>query len=119
MTEPEHDAFLDRCRRLLDTRVDTLPPALAMRLARARKTATSEGASPRRMTQRPVWLWASGAVAAVALAVAIFVGDTREPAVLPIAHADDLELMAASKDQMDLYDNLDFYRWLASDHNAS
>jgi hypothetical protein len=84
------------------------------RLAAARRDALSAARAP---AHRRMWLPAAGAMAACALALGVILWRPA-PAPSP-AHAHqaasanaELPLEADSK-QMDLYQNLDFYQWLA------
>lgn len=84
------------------------------RLAAARRNALS---AARASSHRRVWLPAAGAMAACALAVGVILwrpAPSPSPAQnRPVASAEaELPLEADSK-QMDLYQNLEFYQWLA------
>lgn len=98
--------------------VDALTHA---RLAAARRNAMT--ASPTRSRKR-VWLPAAGAMAACALAIGVVLWRPA-PAPSPVQNqpvaSTDAELPPdADSRQMDLYQNLDFYQWLAQqpDPNA-
>lgn len=84
------------------------------RLAAARRTAMSSARTP---SHKRVWLPAAGAMAACALVVGVILwrpAPTPSPTQnRPAASAEaELPLEADSK-QMDLYQNLEFYQWLA------
>jgi hypothetical protein len=104
-------------RRHLDAAVHDLDGATVTRLRAARREAL-RGADRAR---RPAWLWplasalSTGIVVAVAAALWLSAGPARAP--LPGAGIEDLEVIA-SFDQVDLYTDTDFYRWLAEQNNA-
>lgn len=116
---PEQGSWLQQARQLLDAEVEQFDYALRSRLNQARQSALATLAPVRH--QR--WdRWIAGAVAA-GLATALAVQLWWQPASLAPA-ADDLlasdvaeldaELLVASDDQLELYENLEFYAWLQS-----
>jgi hypothetical protein len=109
--------FEQRARALYHEAANRLDPATAGRLRAARRSALEAAQAPashRRMrTLLPV-----GALAAVALA-ALMVWQPLQHDAVPataVAHAADNELPpdADGNDDPKLYQNLDFYSWLAS-----
>jgi hypothetical protein len=96
---------------LLDESADALDAATLSRLNRARQAALSQG---RGVSSR--WTVAVGlAGAALALVLAFGLGERQArqsvPAPVAIGQAGDAEALA-SDDNLDLYENLDFYAWL-------
>jgi len=51
-------------------------------------------------------------------AVALFFWLSTSPGNLPAKHAEDFEIVT-SQERIDFYQNLDFYRWLATKENGS
>lgn len=89
------------------------------RLAAARRNAMAAARAP---SHKRVWLPAAGAMAACALAVGVILwrpASAPAPAQdRPVASsAAELPLDTDSK-QMDLYQNLDFYQWLAQQSDS-
>ena len=110
--EPRSDEpWVERAVALLDESADALDAATLSRLNRARHAALSQG---RGVSSR--WTMGIGlAGAALALMLAFGLGQrqalqsVKEPvAVEQTGDADAL----ASDDNLDLYENLDFYAWL-------
>jgi hypothetical protein len=122
MTHPSDKALERRARALYHEASRQLDPATAGRLRAARRTALQAAQAPAHGRLRS--LLPVGALAAVALAAlmvwqplqrgdsagAIPAGTTGTASELP----PDLE----TQDSPELYQNLDFYSWLAS-HRAS
>ncbi len=118
MNEPEPDHPLAaRARAQLDHDAAALDETTRVRLraARLRALAALEGpASARRGFGAPRGLVATAAGAAV-LALVVASWPQREGTEGALAvELDDVELLA-SADDLELYDDLDFYRWLADD----
>lgn len=103
-----------RARTALDESIDALDGETVARLASARRRAL--GFERRR--SRPA-LVAAGGLLAATLALAIGVSWwTRSSAELAAVESpealEDLELLAANE-ELDLYENLEFYEWLEAD----
>ena len=117
-TSPEMEnrdrELVQRAREIHEQACANVDARTHARLAAARRNAVA--AAPTHSHKR-VWLPAAGAMAACALAVGVILW---RPASAPphartqqVASADaELPLDADSK-QMDLYQNLEFYQWLA------
>jgi hypothetical protein len=89
------------------------------RLAAARRNAIMAARAP---SSRRVWLPAAGAMAACALAVGVIFwrpAPAPSPAQTRQVAPGDVELpLDADNQPMDLYQNLDFYQWLAQQPEA-
>ena len=116
MSEEEREkAFLERTKAVLDESEEDLDANTLSRLRQARTRALhgEERRKPRS------WFWfsfpsaAGMATALVAVLVALFY-ITRPPVQEPNKSIGDLEILA-SNDQLELYENLDFYAWLAKE----
>jgi hypothetical protein len=102
----DDDPLIGRIRSALDEGAANLDGATRSRLAQARARALE----PRHSHWR-LWLPAGGAVFASVLAAVLWLG---QPAPLPgngFNGVADLELLT-SNDGLELYQELDFYRWL-------
>ncbi|MEO5626235.1 MAG: DUF3619 family protein [Dokdonella sp.] len=105
------EAWVERAVALLDESTDALDAATLSRLNRARQAALAQ--------RRPAlsrWMIGAGfAGAALALLLAFGIGQrhTPSPAGAPVAieQVGDADALA-SDDNLDLYENLDFYAWL-------
>jgi len=106
-TEPNDEAFLASSKALLDERARDLDADVAARLRQARYRALE--AKPRPF----FWLLPAGGVAAASvavLAVALWFYQPGRPA--PMQGVEDLEILS-SPENLELFDDLEFYGWLA------
>lgn len=115
MNEPDQEHnFIDRVRKTLDEGTDHLDPQVQSRLAGMRRTALDAGERPRIEWRRwftlPVTGWAMAAVLVIVLMVYL-----QQPGSVP-AELDDIELLAA-EDNLEFYDSLEFYAWLAEEES--
>jgi len=115
VTEDREKHFLDAARRVLDQAERDLDGATRARLRAARARALNEGRRP--WTRPGAWwlpLGGFAAAAVVVLAVALwFAAPSGAPPGI-----EDLELLTAL-DNQELYDEPEFYRWLAGTADAS
>ena len=121
MSEKARDAQLAECiRRRLDEDVSGLDDATLSRLRRARRLAVSAAAEGRpgrwrsvRLFDRPTgdWLVPAGAFASIvatALALSLLVAEPDDGLAREV---EDLDLLTAGE-ELELYENLEFYQWL-------
>ena len=116
----QHEPFDQRARELWHEAARRVDPAIAGRLRAARRDALQAGKTPARPAVR--WLLPTGAVTAVALAALMAwqplphaPSAPQERPVASSAPEPDNEL-PPDAEQVDpsLYQNLDFYAWLAA-----
>ena len=117
MTPAEHEeALVAKVKEQLDQSVEKLDSEVVARLRSARYEALHS------QPQRTPWLWpVSGlATACSALLVALlWWGSPLEQAPPETAQIiEDVEVLIAD-DPLDLYENLEFYGWLAEQEHAS
>jgi len=118
------NAFERRARKLWHEAAQHVDPVTAGRLRAARRKALQPPmASPRHAVR---WLIPSGAFAVIALAALMVwqpLPQRHASSALPsISSADDIDTELppdADKTDPNLYQNLDFYDWLASTHRPS
>lgn len=114
--------FLERARQSLLASEEQLDAVSASRLRDARRKAVeAAGAREKGFFRIPNWA-RIGSVATAAAAVLVFMIWFDTPRQdLPMKSADDLEIVlnVDSADNMDLYEDLDFYEWLAGAGNGS
>jgi hypothetical protein len=114
--------FLERARQSLLASEEQLDAVTASRLRDARRKAVeAAGAREKGFFRIPNWA-RIGSVATAAAAVLVFMIWFDTPRQdLPMKSADDLEIVlnVDSADNMDLYEDLDFYEWLAGAGNGS
>lgn len=114
MSENErNETFIRSVVSGLDKESDRLPPAVVRRLHDARLRALeAPQAGWFRFRIVPRWVTAGGlaTVAVLVAAVSIWLGGNHNG--LQVKNPDELEI-AAAQEQLELYEDLDFYRWLA------
>lgn len=117
---PPQEPFEQRARKLWREAARQVDPATAGRLRAARREALQAARAPIRHPTR--WLIPTGAVAAVALAaMVVWQPLPRAPSSMQINHPAHAAVEADAElppdaEQADpaLYQNLDFYAWLAA-----
>jgi anti-sigma-K factor RskA len=109
--------FVERIRNELDATVENLTPETLLRLREARFNAVA-GAEKRRAHwfAFPRWATAGGlaSLAVMVVAVSIWVSASRQ--TLPARQPEDVEILT-SHEHLDMYKDLEFYRWLADVDN--
>jgi len=117
--------LIERIREQLDAGVDKLDGATLSRLAKARRQAVAAASESRRRWWPPWpgehstgdWLVPAGAFASVvATAVALTIM-VAEPGNGLAKEIDDLEMLTAGE-EIELYENLEFYLWLQDRESA-
>ncbi len=115
-TDPEK-ALVERARGLLSRRVENLKPQTERRLEDIRVRALSAAEEKRPGFFSPGrWVMAGSFAAATVVAAAFFFWPNPSPEPLPAGQVEDLEIIT-SQEQLDFYQNLDFYRWLATNED--
>ncbi|HEX7538668.1 MAG TPA: hypothetical protein VF358_00065 [Syntrophales bacterium] len=113
--------FLEKARRSLLASEEQIDTVTALRLRDIRSRAV-EAAGEREKGIFRIPNWARiGSIATAAAAVLVFMIWFDTPRQdLPVKSADDLEIVlnVDSADNMDLYEDLDFYEWLAGAGNG-
>ena len=120
--DPLDDELQRRAREVFARACASTDTRHAVQLGMARRRALNAAAQP---SHRHVWLPAAGALAACALALGVFLF-RPDPAPSSAAHnaptqstrlanvTDADAPVDADSEQLDLYQNLDFYQWLAA-----
>jgi hypothetical protein len=112
--------WIERIRRRLDEDVAQLDGATLSRLRQARQRALSaaaQGGRPRWRTRwlsgRPAgdWLVPAGAFASIVATAFALTLMVAEPENDLTREVDDLDLLTVGE-ELELYENLEFYRWL-------
>ena len=114
----KEDRFLEKAGQSLRASEENLDAAVLSRLRAARAKAV-EAASERERGFFRIPGWArAGAFATAAAAVLVFAVWVDPPKQeLPVKSVDEFE-MALYADNMDLYEDMDFYEWLAGTGNG-
>jgi len=111
--------LLEKAKDLLSQAAENLDSQTKQRLERIRLNAlsASERAHPGAFLSSR-WVMGGAVTAAAMAAVAIFFWLKASPGNFPGKHIEDFE-MIASMEEIELYENLDFYRWLATKENGA
>ncbi|MEO6968744.1 MAG: hypothetical protein ABI132_09895 [Rhodanobacteraceae bacterium] len=121
--QPNDRAVETRAREIFGDACAHVDARIGARLASARREALAAAPQP---SHPRIWLPAAGAVAACALALGVL-WFHADPGSTANMHAQKTQLAAATDagmpidadaEQLDLYQNLDFYQWLAQQPNA-
>ncbi len=117
MSEDRDRAFLQTARQDLDEFERNLDDRIRAKLRAARRHALADSDRRQRWQRPPGWI-PLGALATgvVMLTVAALVWLSL-PSTPPPLGMEDLELLAA-QDNIDFYDDLDFYYWLTTMNDA-
>lgn len=115
----DDDRLVERIREHLDARVDDLDAETLSRLAEARRRALAAAGKPRRRWTIPRpgdhraadWVVPAGAFASVVATVLALTIMVAEPGNGLAKEVDDLEMLTAGE-EIELYENLEFYLWL-------
>ena len=114
MVNDQEKHFLEKAKDLLNRGVENLDSRATQRLGHIRVdalTAAEEKASGFFFSLR--WIVFGGLATATMAAIALFFWLPTSPAEFPVRHIEDLEIIT-SKEQIDFYQNLEFYRWMAT-----
>ena len=116
MTQDNREAvFVDKVRMALDDSAEAIDGATLSRLRQARAQALAAG-SVRQRSSRRVWTWVPAGGAALTsigiLSAILYLHTGGTPQ--KNGAGEELEL-ALSGDSPDLYQELDFYQWLAEE----
>lgn len=109
MTDQRQDSehrFIAAAKDLLEEELTRLDAPIADRLRRARREAVEAGRKPARR------LWAAGLAATCVALVAVFLWIWEPVAPQAIPNPEDVEILASAED-LDFYEDLEFYAWLA------
>jgi hypothetical protein len=113
VTDKQTDAeFVDRVRRALDDGAERLDPGVLSRLNRIRHQAMDAAGSPEARKTRWGFLKPAGVVAALCLILAIGLWGQRGAVPPQWAGPENVEIWAEA-DEFELYEDLEFYTWLA------
>ncbi len=106
--------FLEKVQRLLDQGAQNLGSQTEQRLEEVRLGALSGAHEKRSRFFLPRrWVLAGSFAMATLVAAVLFFFLSPSPDTLPTGDLDELEIIT-SRERLDIYQNLDFYRWLGS-----
>ena len=110
MNDERDKAVQQQIRAGLETQLDDLDANVTARLSAARHRALDQ------LKTRPRWQPVTGWAVAATLVVAVSLWWQQAPRGNGIS-AEDFEMLV-SGDGIELYEDLEFYEWLASENNA-
>ncbi len=111
MNDADDERIHAQARQLLDEDAAGLDASVVAQLGAARQSAMTALRSRRRLESMLGWAAAAGVV----LALNIW---WWQPQLPPGVSAEDFEVIV-SGEQMELYEDLDFYGWVGDDNDAS
>ena len=114
--------FLEKARQSLLASEEQIDAKTASRLRDIRSSAVeAAGEREKGFFQIPNWARIGGVATAAAAVLVFMIWFDTPRQDLPVRSADDLEIVlnVDSVDNMDLYEDLDFYEWLAGAGNGS
>jgi hypothetical protein len=114
-TNAQEKRFLERVKALLSEGAENLDSQTRQRLKHMRLDALRAAKGKRARSFLPARWVTAGAFAAMA-AVAIFFLLRTSPRDVSVNYIEDYEIIT-STEHFDLYENLEFYRWLATEDN--
>jgi len=120
MNEVQKEAqFLEKVKGLLDESTESLDPHVRHRLEQARFQAL-EAREKRgvRFFAIPRWITIGGFATAATIVLAFFFLFNFPKADFPAKQAEDFEILT-SKEHIDFYKDLEFFRWLATKENET
>ena len=105
----QHDAFEKQLKETFDESVDALDGATLSKLNRSRQEALAQLQKPRHQWSR--WMPATGAVAAILVAVVVLQTPPAIDDVAGIATVTDMEILLG-EDSIEMLEDLEFYSWI-------
>jgi len=110
--------FLEKVKGLLNEGVENLDRQTGQRLEHIRiKALKAAREKPSGFFTPLRWVMVGGFATATMAAVALFFWLNPSPGNLPVRQVEDFEIIT-SQERIDFYQNLDFYRWLATEENG-
>lgn len=107
--------FLKEAKDLLEKSSEKLDPRTKQRIAAVRLQALSSGQEKPSPFFTPFrWILAGSSSIVTVVALALFFWFSGSPGEIPVKNLEDFEILT-SREQIDIYQNVDFYRWLATE----
>jgi hypothetical protein len=119
IVDDQEKHFLEEARDLLNKGVENLDSRATKRLGYIRTNAlraVEEKASRFFLSSR--WLMFGGLATATMAAVVFFFWLNPSPVDFPVRHIEDFEIIT-SKDRIDFYQDLEFYRWMTTQNGPT
>lgn len=117
-TNDREKHFLEKAKDLLKESVENLDSETRQRVAQIRISALRAADEKRSGFFTPLrWIMVGGFATATMAAIALFFWLSASPGDLPARPIEDFEIIT-SQERIDFYQNLEFYRWLATIENG-
>jgi hypothetical protein len=114
----EEKEFLQEARDLLQGGSENLDPQTRQRLAEIRSQALQWSQEKPSSFFIPFrWVLAGSSSIVTVAALALFFWLSGSPGEIPVKNVEDFEILA-SRERTEIYENVDFYRWLATKENG-
>jgi hypothetical protein len=120
MDEQEREKqFVEKVRGFLDDSAESLSSDIRLRLQESRIQAL-KAAEKRRVWFFPFprWITVGGLATVTTVILTFFFWFTPPSPEVPTKQVEDFEILT-SKEQMDFYKDLEFFRWLAAKENGT
>ncbi len=118
MNEQEKEKkIVEKIRSFLDESAESLSPEIRLRLQEARFQALKAAEKKPRFLSFPRWITVGGLATATTATLAIFFWFNVPSVEIPAKQVEDFEILT-SKEQIDFYNDLEFFRWLAAKENG-
>ncbi|MGD8592851.1 MAG: hypothetical protein PVF82_08470 [Gammaproteobacteria bacterium] len=117
-TSVTEDVLRKAAKSTLDNSTALLDDDVRQRLQQARRNAMHAATRyPSRFAMRPSWV-AAGSFAVLALVTSVVFYQYRPVSESsPMASIEDMPILTAPE-ELELYEELDFYQWLAEEHDS-
>jgi hypothetical protein len=113
--------LLNAAKATLDAKAAVVDDEVRQRLQQAREAAVLAATDALKQPSKsapPRWLIPAGGIAAIGLVIGISVFQIRTAQeTSPMASIEDMPLLTAPED-LELYEELDFYQWLAEEEQG-
>ena len=114
----EHDPLVKRIRDELAAGVTDLPPHITARLRESRRQAVARWEKHPWLCAIPRWATIGSLATAATLLVVVGLWHQSPLRPQPNGTVEDLEIVS-TQEGLELFEDLEFYRWLAEDRDAS
>jgi len=114
--EDRDERMIEVVKGHLDAGIDALDDWTTARLRDIRLRAVEAAEGKRERFGFPRWFAVGGLATAAVAVLVVGLWMTDRPRESTVATVDDIEIVA-SQEQMQLYEDLEFYRWLATQEN--
>jgi hypothetical protein len=113
-TEEKERMFQETVRRCLNEGIEKLDGQTLLRLRSIRLQAMEASRGKKGFFPVRRWITAGGFATVSVLIVAVSIWSIAYRQPVPGKHGEDVEILSA-REHLELYEDLDFYRWLAAE----